>query len=272
MLNQSLQMENPNLRFSNKVVWVSGAAQGIGRAIAEYFAKEGARVALIDIKKKEGIKLEEEIINTGGIAKFFLCDLREEEAIRDSIEQTVACFGTLHILVNNAAVNLVKALHDCSSEEWDWQMSINLKACFLSFKYAYPYLKKHDSSYIVNIGSVSSFVGQALTPGYIASKGAINMLTKAIAIDYASDGIRCNVVCPGVTDTSMLRTHMGNDVLLQIRLKRIPIGRMLTSIEIAKTVAYLSCEDSSGITGTSIIIDGGYLATAEWNGKGGTEL
>lgn len=264
-------MEKSKLKFSNKVVWISGAAQGIGRGIAEYFANEGAQVALIDIKRKEGGNLEDVINASGGVAKFFFCDLSEETAIKKSIEQTVEYFGDLHIMVNNAAVNLVKALHDCSSEEWDWQMGINLKACFLSFKYAYPYLKKHDSSYIVNIGSVSSFVGQALTPGYIASKGAINMLTKAIAIDYASDGIRCNVVCPGVTDTSMLRTHMGNDVILQTRLKRIPMGRMLTPIEIAKTVAYLSCDDSSGITGTSIIIDGGYLATAEWNGMGGTE-
>lgn len=92
------------------------------------------------------------------------------------------------------------------------------------------------------------------------------MLTKSIAIDYASDGIRCNVVCPGVTDTPMLRSHMGNDDLLRTRLKRIPIGRLLTSYEIAKAVAYLSCDDSSGVTGTSIIVDGGYLATAEWEG------
>ena len=259
-------MEKPKLKFSNKVVWVSGAAQGIGRGIAEYFANEGAQVALVDINREEGKILEDVINASGGVAKFFFCDLSEEMAIKKSIEQTVEYFGALHILVNNAAVNLVKPLHEYSSAEWDWQMGINLKAYFLSFKYAYPYLKKHDSSYIVNIGSVNSFVGQLLTPGYNASKGAINLLTKSIAIDYASDGIRCNVVCPGVTYTPMLRNHMGNDDLLRTRLKRVPIGRALTPYEIAKTVAYLSCDDSSGVTGTSIIVDGGYLATAEWEG------
>lgn len=260
-------MEKPTQKFSNKVVWISGAAQGIGRGIAEYFAKQGAQVALVDVKKKDGEDLEEEINSTGGNARFIFCDVSEETSIKQSIEQTVKYFGNLNILVNNAAVNLVKPLHECTSAEWDWQMSINLKSCFLSFKYAYPYLKQHVSSYVVNIGSVNSFIGQALTPGYNASKGAIDLLTKSIAIDYASDGIRCNVVCPGVTYTPMLKRHMGSEDVLQARLKRVPIGRSLTPHEIAKAVAYLSCEDSSGITGTSIIIDGGYTATAEWNGE-----
>lgn len=262
-------MEKPTLKFSNKVVWISGAAQGIGRGIAEHYANEGARVAIVDVKRKEGENLEKEINASGGHAKFFFCDVSEEMAIKQSIEQTVEYFGDLNILVNNAGVNLVKPLHECTGAEWDWQLAINLKSYFLSFKYAYPYLKQHDSSYVVNIGSVNSFVGQAFMAGYNASKGAIHLLTKSIAIDYASDGIRCNVVCPGVTYTPMLQSHMGNDDVIRARLKRVPIGRWLTPDEIAKTVAYLSCEDSSGITGTSIVIDGGYTATAEW--EGGTD-
>ncbi|WP_152266707.1 SDR family NAD(P)-dependent oxidoreductase [Agriterribacter humi] len=253
-------------RFTNKVVWVSGAAQGIGRGIAEYFAEAGAKVALIDIKKKEGSEVAESIRSGGGIAEFFFCDLNVEESIHSSIENTVKFFGDLHILVNNGAVNFVKDLHEYSSEEWDWQMSVNLKAIFLSFKYAYAHLRKHASSHIVNIGSVSSFVGQAKTPGYIAAKGAVIMLTKSIAIDYASEGIRCNAVCPGITDTPMLRAHMGNDVDIQERLQRVPGGRMLKPKEIAGSVAYLCCDDSAGVTGISLIVDGGYLATAEWKG------
>jgi NAD(P)-dependent dehydrogenase (short-subunit alcohol dehydrogenase family) len=253
-------------RFINKVVWISGASQGIGRGIAEYFAGEGASVALADIKEEAGEALATIICKNGGKAAFFLCDVNNESSVKNCIARTIECFKGLHIIVNNAAVNMVRALHEYSSEEWDWQMGVNLKGIFLSFKHAYPYLKKHESSCIVNIGSVSSFVGQAKTPGYIASKGAVIMLTKSIAIDYAADGIRCNAVCPGITDTPMLREHMGSDALLDERLRRVPSGRILSPLDIAKTVAYLSCDDSIGVTGTSILIDGGYLATAEWHG------
>lgn len=253
-------------KFDGKVVWISGAAQGIGQGIAEYFINQGAQIALIDINKSKGKLLESKINDSGGASKFIHCDLSKETSIKESILETVSHFGDLHVLVNNAAINIVKPLHECTSDEWDLQMAINLKSTFLSFKYAYQFLKEHAKSYIVNIGSVNSFIGQAITPGYNASKGAINILTKSIAIDYASDGIRCNLVCPGVTDTPLLRHHMVNEDNLRMRLNRVPIGRLLMPAEIAKVVAYLSCEDSSGITGTSIVIDGGYLATAEWEG------
>ncbi|HTN07719.1 SDR family oxidoreductase [Agriterribacter sp.] len=257
-------------KFNGKVVWVSGAAQGIGRGIAEYFAEEGAMVALIDIKVKEGNELSDDIKSKGGTAEFFYCDLNEETSIQRSIADTVERFGDLHILVNNGAVNFVKCLHEYSSEEWDWQMNVNLKAIFLSFKYAYMHLRKHTSSHIVNIGSVSSFVGQAKTPGYIASKGAVIMLTKSIAIDYACEGIRCNAVCPGITDTPMLKEHMGRESDIRERLRRVPGGQILKPGDIARSVGYLCSDDSAGITGVSLIVDGGYLATAEW--KGGEEV
>jgi len=253
-------------KFTGKVVWISGASQGIGRGIAEYFAGEGAAVAIADIKVEAGNELALLIKKVGGKAEFFFCDVNDENSVRQCISDTVRCFGGLHILVNNAGVNIVKNLHEYTSEEWDWQLGINLKAIFLSFKYAYPFLLEQKSGYIVNIGSVSSFVAQAQTPGYIASKGAVLMLTKSIAVDYATDGIRCNAVCPGITDTPMLKEHMGSDELLRERLQRIPGGRILSPLDIARTVAYLSCDDSNGITGTSILIDGGYLATAEWQG------
>lgn len=253
-------------RFKNKTVWVSGAAQGIGECIADYFAEEGASVAIIDIKEKEGKESAERIKAKGGIAAFLFCDLTVETSIKQSIADTISLFGGLDIVINNGAVNIIKDLHEYSSEEWDHQLSVNLKAIFLSFKYSYPHLRKNSTSSIVNIGSVSSFVGQAKTPGYIAAKGAVMMLTKSIAIDYAAEGIRCNTVCPGITDTPMLREHMGSEAQIAERLQRVPIGRILHPREIASSVAYLCSEDSSGITGTSLIIDGGYLATAEWNG------
>lgn len=253
-------------KFTGKVVWISGAAQGIGRGIAEYFAEQGAAIALVDIQEKAGSQLAAEITARGGVAAFFLCDVGQEAAVEKCIKDTVTRFGSLHIVVNNAAINIIKSLHEVSSEEWDLQMGINLKAIFLSFKYAYQYFRQQQKGYIVNMGSVSSFVAQARTPGYIASKGAVLMLTKSIAIDYAAEGIRCNAVCPGITDTPLLREHMGSQELLQQRLQRVPGGRILQPQDIARAVAYLSCEDSDGITGTSLLIDGGYLATAEWKG------
>lgn len=254
-------------RFKDQVVWISGAASGIGRGIAEFFANEGAMVSLVDNNRVLGEILSRDINSGGGKSIFFHCDVRDETAIRDSIEITVDVFGKLNILVNNAAKILIKPLHELTLNEWDDQMAVNLRAYFLSFKYAYQYLIKNKFSYVVNIGSVNSFVGQANTPGYSASKAAILNLTRSIAIDYAANGIRCNTVCPGITDTPMLREHMGSEEALTKRLTRAPINRVLSTLEIAKAVAYLSCEDSSGITGTNIVIDGGYLATAEWGGN-----
>jgi NAD(P)-dependent dehydrogenase (short-subunit alcohol dehydrogenase family) len=254
-------------RFKDQVVWISGAASGIGRGIAEFYANEGAEVSLVDNNKILGESLAKDISVAGGTCKFFHCDVSDEFALKASIEKTFEIFGNLNILVNNAAKILIKPLHQISLEEWDDQMAVNLRAYFLSFKYAYPYLKQNELSYVVNIGSVNSFVGQANTPGYNASKAAILNLSKSIAIDYAKDGIRCNTVCPGITDTPMLREHMGSEEALTKRLTRAPINRVLSTYEVAKAVAYLSSEDSSGITGTNLVIDGGYLATAEWGGN-----
>jgi len=208
--------------------------------------------------------LEHELNKAGGVARFILCDVGKETDIQRAIAQTVELFGGINILVNNAGIILVKPLHEWTSEEWDYQLNINLKSYFLSFKYAYPHLRKNPESYVVNIGSVNSFVGQANTPGYNASKSAILNLSKSIAIDYAEEGLRCNTVCPGITDTPMLRKHMPSDDSIRQRLQRVPTKKILSTSDIAKSVAYLSCEDSAGITGTNIVIDGGYMATAEW--------
>jgi NAD(P)-dependent dehydrogenase (short-subunit alcohol dehydrogenase family) len=163
----------------------------------------------------------------------------------------------------------VKMLHETTDEEWDFLMAVNVKSIFYSLKYGLPYLKKNRRSYIVNNGSISSFVGQGATPVYTTSKGAVLQLTRSIALDYAGDGVRCNCVCPGITDTPMLREHLNKtpdpDETLRQRLRRVPLGVALTPMDVAKSVLYFSCEDSAGVTGTSLIIDAGYLAAAEWD-------
>ena len=174
----------------------------------------------------------------------------------------------MQIVVNCAGVVHVKPLHEYTEAEWDRLMAVNVRSIFFSVKHALPHLRKNLPGYVVNIGSISSFVGQAGTPAYTASKAAVLGLSRSIALDYAADGVRCNCVCPGITDTPMLRHHLeaGGRAAeaLERRLHRVPMGRALTSADIARAVLYFSCEDSAGVTGTSLVVDGGYLAAAEW--------
>ncbi len=263
-------------RLQDQVAWVSGASSGMGEAIARLFAREGACVALIDRQGDKGRAIANEIRTEGGRSAFIECDVRDESAVRSSVEQTVREFGGLHTIVNCAGVVQVKQLHELDVADWDRLMDVNVKSIFLSVKHGIPYLKKNARGYVVNIGSVGSFVGQGSTPAYTASKGAVLQLSKSIALDYAADGVRCNCVCPGITDTPMFREHMNKtqdpEAAIEARLRRVPIGVALTPDDIAKSVLYFSCEESAGITGTSLIIDGGYLAAAEWEHPGHTRF
>jgi NAD(P)-dependent dehydrogenase (short-subunit alcohol dehydrogenase family) len=263
-------------RLENHVAWVSGAASGMGEAIACLFADEGAAVALIDVQADKGRAVADRITKCGGRVTFIHCDVRREDQVRKSIDETVKQFGGLHAVVNCAGIVQVKQLHELDVADWDRLMDINVKSIFLSTKHAIPHLRKNSRSYIVNIGSVGSFVSQSSTPAYIASKGAVMQLSKSIALDYAADGVRCNCVCPGITDTPMFREHMDKTpdpaAAIAARLKRVPMGVSLTPLDIAKSVLYFSCEDSAGVTGTTLIIDGGYLAAAEWEHPGHTKF
>lgn len=256
-------------KLAGKVAWVSGANKGIGEGIARLFAKEGARVAMIGRTVSEGKKIAAQIKQQGGEAFFFRCDVRSQDDIKASIDETVRQYGTIDILINNAGIVDVKPLHEYTIEEWDRVMDINVRSMFLSFKYAFPYLKEHAHSYVVNLGSISSFVGQDTTPVYTTSKGAVLNLSKSIGLDYARYGIRCNCVCPGITETPMLMTHLNAEENpkehYKQRLTRVPINKPLFPKDVAKTCLYFSCEDSSGVTATSLIIDGGYLGCAEWD-------
>lgn len=253
-------------RLSGQTAWISGAASGIGEATARLFVEEGANVALVDRQEGRGRSLREEI---GGNSLFHAVDVSDEAQVKESIDATAARFGGLNILVNCAGIIHVKLLHEYASSDWDTLMGVNLKSMFLSLKHALPHLKQRPKSYVVNVGSISSFVGQAGTPAYTASKAAVLGLSRSIALDYASIGLRCNCVCPGITDTPMLREHLNKtadpDATLAERLRRVPTRTVLSSENVARSILYLSCEDSAGVTGTSLVIDGGYLAAAEWD-------
>jgi NAD(P)-dependent dehydrogenase (short-subunit alcohol dehydrogenase family) len=256
-------------RLQGQIAWISGGTSGIGAAVARLFALEGASVTVAGRSKSSGRQVVDDILRQGGKALFSECDVSSAESVRHSIDETARAFGGLHIISNNAGMVQVKMLHDYTDEEWDFLMAVNVKSIYYSLKFGFTYLEKNQRSYIVNNGSISSFVGQACTPVYTASKGAVLQLTKSIALDYADRGIRCNCVCPGITDTPMLREHLNKTVdpeeTLRQRLRRVPMGISLTPEDVAKSILYFSCEDSVGITGTSLIVDAGYLTAAEWN-------
>jgi NAD(P)-dependent dehydrogenase (short-subunit alcohol dehydrogenase family) len=263
-------------RLKNQVAWISGAASGIGEAVARLFAAEGAAVALADVRVAEGRALASEINAEGGGAVFTQCDVAKSDNVRDSIDAAVREFSGLSIIVNCAGIVQVRLLHELEEADYDRLMAVNVKSIYLSIRHGLAHLKRNPRSYVVNVGSISSFVGQSGTPTYTATKGAVLMLSKSIALDYAADGVRCNCVCPGITDTPMLREHLNKtpdpDATLAARLRRVPTGVALSPADIAKTVLYLSCEDSAGVTGTSLVVDGGYLAAAEWQHPGHTRF
>ncbi len=263
-------------RLEGQVAWISGGASGMGEAIAKLFTLEGAKVAVIDIQTERGQRVVEEIAGQGGQAIFLKCDVTHEEQVRVSIEQTTAHFGGLQIVVNSAGIVHVGPLHEYTEPEWDYLMGVNLKSIFFSLKHSLAYLRQNRRSYMVNIASVSGFIGQANTPAYITSKHAVLGLSRSIALDYAAAGLRCNCICPGITDTPMLRSHLNTtpdpEATLANRLRRVPLGIALQPLDIARSALYLACEDSAGVTGASLVIDGGYTAAAEWETGGHTRF
>jgi NAD(P)-dependent dehydrogenase (short-subunit alcohol dehydrogenase family) len=261
-------------RLENKVAWISGATSGIGDAVARLFAREGAKVALIGRRLALSRQVAAEIGAEGGEALPLACDVSNERQVRESVGRTVKRFGGLDIIVNNAGMVDIKPLDQYTEREWDRVMDVNVKSMFFAVKHAMPHLRRSRRGCIVNVGSISSFVGQALTPVYTTTKHAVVGLTKSIALDYAADGVRCNCVCPGITDTPMLREHLDAqprpDAALAARLRRVPMGVALTPHDVARTILFFSCDDSYGITGTTLVIDAGYITAAEWETRGPT--
>jgi NAD(P)-dependent dehydrogenase (short-subunit alcohol dehydrogenase family) len=250
------------------VAVVTGAASGIGRSVAARFAQAGASVAMLDLNGDQGRRICGEIQDRGGEGEFYGCDVSNEADVAKTIRSVAARFGGITHLVNNAGIVLIKGVEECSVAEWDRVFDVNVKSIFLMVKYCLPFLRQSKGASVVNVSSVSGLVAQKGTPAYVASKGAVLMLSKALALDFAGDGIRVNCVCPGITDTPMFRAHVDStsdpELTLQQRTRRVPLARMLSPDEIADAVVYLASERASGITGTELVIDGGYLAAAEW--------
>jgi NAD(P)-dependent dehydrogenase (short-subunit alcohol dehydrogenase family) len=257
------------MRLSGKVAIVTGAARGIGRASAIAFAREGARVVVADVDAQGGEETVARIAAEGNEAFFAHVDVTDEARVAGMVNDTAARWGRIDILFNNAGIVMVKPLEEMTEAEWDRVMAVNLKAAFFAIKHAVPHMRRGGGGAILNTGSIASITGQLQTPVYSASKGAIALLTKSLAMDYGRDSIRVNCICPGITDTPMLREHMGRgaegETRIRERLKRVPTGEILTPEDIARAAVYLVSDDSAGITGVLHVVDGGLLAAAEYD-------
>jgi NAD(P)-dependent dehydrogenase (short-subunit alcohol dehydrogenase family) len=257
------------MKLNGKVAIVTGAASGIGRASAIAFAREGAKVVIADHNEQAGKAAAAAIAAEGRDAHFVQVDVSRESDIARMVKETVARWGAIDVLFNNAGIVLVKSIEQMTEDEWDRVMAVNVKSAFLAIKHVVPHMRRNSGGTILNTGSIASFAGQVGTPVYSASKGAIALLTKSLALDLGRDKIRVNCICPGITDTPMLREHMGygsqGEARIRTRLSRVPLGTILSPEDVARAALYLVSEDSAGITGILHVVDAGLLAAAEFD-------
>jgi len=249
-------------KLDGKVALISGGARGQGAAEAETFAREGARVVFGDILDAEGRKVEATIRDHGGQATYVHLDVTREADWQSAVKTTLDAHGRLDILISNAAIVIPRVpIEERTVEEWDRVMAVNAKGVFLGTKHAIPAMRRSGGGSIVNISSVAG-VEQSLhqEPAYAASKGAIRIFTKVTASQHAKDGIRCNSVHPGPVDTEMFHSAFRDREAMERRLQRVPMQRMGTVAEIVSAVLYLTSDESSYMSGSELVIDGGALA------------
>jgi NAD(P)-dependent dehydrogenase (short-subunit alcohol dehydrogenase family) len=250
--------------LENKVALITGGTSGIGEATAALFAKEGAKVTITGRDEKRGHAVADKIVNEGGKAVFIRSDVRKADDCHHAVNETLRAFSGLDILFNNAGVFYPHTILDCTEEEWDLQMDINLKGTFLMSKAALPHMIEHRRGVIINNSSGWGIAGGDAAVAYCASKGGVVLLTKAMAIDHGRQGIRVNCICPGDVDTPMLpedarmRGLKWEDYLAGCANR--PLGRIGTTDEIAKAALFLASDDSSFMTGAALVVDGGGLA------------
>jgi len=249
------------MRLQDKVALITGGTSGIGEATATLFAKEGAKIAITGRNEKRGNAVTEQITRNGGHAVIITSDVRKSSDCQLAVDEILRAFDHIDILFNNAGVFYPHTTLDCSEEEWDEQIDINLKGTFLMSKAVLPHMIQRRSGVIINNSSGWGIVGGDAAVAYCASKGGVVLLTKAMAIDHGRQGIRVNCICPGDVDTPMLpedarmRGMKWEDYLAGCGNR--PLGRIGTADEIAKAALFLASDDSSFMTGAALVVDGG---------------
>ncbi|KQL43932.1 short-chain dehydrogenase [Brevibacillus choshinensis] len=251
------------MRLQNKIAIVTGAARGIGAAIAHRYAEEGARVVATDISTV-GEEVVAEIVSKGGTAVFFQADVSKTADVQALIAFTKETYGVPSVLCNNAAINIPGSVIELEEEVWDRTMEVNVKSMFLTSKYCLPEMIAAGGGSVVNMASANSFAAEPRLSAYVTSKGAIHMLTKQMALDFAADNVRVNCICPGWVDTTFNDAHAdlfgGRDNVLKSISDFQPIGRTIQPVEIANVAVFLAADESSAMTGSAVVVDGGLTA------------
>jgi NAD(P)-dependent dehydrogenase (short-subunit alcohol dehydrogenase family) len=250
--------------LTGKRALITGGASGIGRATAKLFAREGAAVAIADLDEAGGEAVVQTIRDAGGQAIYVLCNVSQAADCQRAVRLTADELGGLDILFNNAGIIRRATVLKTSEDEWDRVMAVNVKSVFLMSKYAIPVMEEAGGGVIINTGSGWGLVGGADAVSYCASKGAVVNMTRAMAIDHGRGNIRVNCICPGDTDTGMLRDEarqlgVPNTEFLAEAATR-PLGRVGTPEDIAQAALYLVSDAASFVTGTVLVVDGGGLA------------
>jgi cyclopentanol dehydrogenase len=249
------------MRLKGKVALISGGARGMGASEARLFAREGARVVIGDILEAEGRAVEADIRSNGGEALFVRLDVTDEADWDRAVTRALERFQRLNVLVNNAGVSAVGSIEDTTAKDWDHVMDVNAKGVFLGTRAVIPAMRQAGGGSIINISSQLGLVGtDNSSPQYQASKGAVRLLTKTTAIQYARDGIRANSVHPGPIVTPMTERGRADPERYRLMLSRIPLGRYGEPDEVAYGVLYLASDESAFVTGSELVIDGGWTA------------
>ena len=248
-------------RLEGKVILISGGAKGQGATESIMFAGEGAKIIIGDILDDEGLKIESQIRELGGEATFVHLDVTQESDWDNAVKTAISSYGGLNVLVNNAGILIRKSIEDTTVEDWDRIMSINAKGVFLGTKAALPALREAGGGSIINISSTAGLVSSSSgSASYTATKGAVRLFTKSTAIQYAKDGIRCNSVHPGPIETDMIHQSITDPDAMALRMEKLPMGRLGKPEEVANGVLYLASDESSFVTGSELVIDGGSTA------------
>ncbi len=247
-------------RLKGKTAIITGAARGIGAVSAQFFAREGAAVAIWDLNAERGQTVADGIVASGGKAIFCLCDVTKSASIDVAATETVAKLGVPNVLFNNAGIAVVGGVEELSEEDWDRQYTVNVKSIYLVSRRVIPLLRQAGGGSIINMGSESAFVGFPMHPAYTSSKAAVVHLTRSMAVRYASEGIRVNSLCPGTINTELYQWFLAQQPdpeAVNAEIKRMhPLG-IGEPEDIAWAAVFMASDEAKYMTGTPLLVEGG---------------